>query len=124
MSLPKTKLFPAGSSVPAGSGSLSVPTWALPPEVKQSYSCQPERSTGAVVVLVICRYSSNCEAAVLVRNWEITTPDGEASAAGTASSEAKRTTRTADRRRRMQFLLSGWAVPTFLPRGEREVTHL
>jgi hypothetical protein len=50
---PKTNVWPAGSFVPALSGSPSVPMRDVPPEVKQSKSCQPERSTVAAVVFVI-----------------------------------------------------------------------
>ena len=64
--------------MPAPSGSPSVPTRGVPPEVKQSKSCQPERSNVAEEVFWISTYSSNCEAAVRRRSLEMTTLDGDA----------------------------------------------
>lgn len=86
----------------------------------------------ALVVLVIWAYSSYWEAAVRVRNFEMTTPEGDASAAETAVREAAMTSgRTARRRRRMRFLLS-FAFPETRvesdragqPMGEDPVTVL
>ena len=53
--------------------------------MKQSKSCQPERSTVADEVFAISTYSSNCDAAVRRRSLEMTTPEGDAADAGTAA---------------------------------------
>ena len=72
-----------------------MPTREVPPEVKQSKSCHPERSTVADEVFWISTYSSNCDAAVRRRSLEMTTPEGDAADAEAAATSDASTTTTA-----------------------------